>query len=146
MITVGRILAAIRRSKEYQQNGLHVELRDVCSLGQLRDIEAGRTTYIKPTILFKWMQWLELSEIECEFLVQENIRCLCRNELGVNALKVRPQLLAAVADLTALLVRGKKIKVDTVTAEITKHILPHLLQRPPYIDSIMTRISKEQNE
>lgn len=147
MIPVGKILGRIRRSKDYQQNGLHAALYDVCSLGQIRDIEAGRTKYIKPVVLFRWMEWLELNPMECEFLVQENVRCLCRDELGqCKALAVRPQLLAVMADLAALLTRGKQIGVQEVTAQITKHILPHLMQRPPYIDSIMTTISKEQNE
>lgn len=143
MIPVGKILAAIRKNKDYQQNSLHLALKDVCSLGQLRDIEAGRTQYIKPQILTKWMEWLELNEIECQFLIQENLRCLVREELSTsNMLKVRPQLLGSLADLTVLIGQNKQIDIRQVSAEITKHILPHLLKRPPYIDAIMDRINE----
>lgn len=147
MITVGKILAAIRRNKDYQQNALHAELQSVCSLGQIRDIEAGRTHYIKPKLLIVWIDWLELTELESQFLLQENIRCLYRHELqNIGVLRVKPQLLAAIADLVAMVTCGKQIELGTVVTEITKHNLPHLLRRPPYIDSIMTTISKEQNE
>lgn len=147
MITVGQILASIRRNKDYQQKELHKALSESCSLGQIRDIEAGRTPYIKPRILIKWIDWLELSELESQFLLQENIRCLFRHELkDIGILRVNPQLLGAIADLITAITGGKQVEVGTVVAELTRHNLPHLLRRPPYIDSIMTIISKEQNE
>jgi hypothetical protein len=140
MIPVGKILANIRRNKGYQQSGLVHHLRQECSVGQVRDIEVGRTKYIKPVILFKWLEWLELSPTESEYLVQENVRCLLRDQLKeVKILQVKPNLLAAVADLCAMLTRGKNLDTNLVAAEMAKHILPHLLIRPPYIDTMINK-------
>lgn len=147
MITVGRILAAIRREKEYQQSMLHKAVGHLTGIGAIRDAEAGRNPYIEPKLLAAWMEWLELTPMECEFLVQENVRCLVRSQLSANkALKVRPQLLAAISDLVALLTRGKPVEVTKITAELTRHNLPHLLIRPPYIDATIARINKESND
>ena len=140
MIPVGKILANIRRNKGYQQSGLVAHLHEDCSVGQIRDIEVGRTKYSKPVILFKWLEWLDLDPKECEYLVQENVRCLIRDQLKeVKILQVKPNLLAAVADLCAMLTKGKQIDTNLVAAELAKHILPHLLIRPPYIDTMINK-------
>lgn len=145
MIKVGRILAAIRKDKGFTQGSLIKQVKQYCSEGQIRDTEAGRTAYIAPVVLHNWLEFLELSEPECEFLIQENVRCLIRSELeAIKAFKVKPHLLAPIADLGAMITRGKLIDTTTVAAEINKHILPHLYIRPPYIDSVITRINKEQ--
>jgi len=140
MMPVGKILANIRRNKGYQQSGLVAHLHEDCSVGQIRDIEVGRTKYIKPVILFKWIEYLELSPAESEYLVQENIRCLIRDQLkDIKILQTKPNLLAAVADLCAMLTRGKQVETNLVAAELAKHILPHLLIRPPYIDTMINK-------
>lgn len=145
MIKVGKILAYIRKDKGFTQGALIKYVKDYCSEGQVRDIEAGRTAYIKPVLLLAFMEFLELNEIECEFLVQENVRCLLRDELkDISGLKNRKQLVAAIADLATMLVRARTIDTTTVAAEINKHTLPYLYKRPAYIDSILTSISKDQ--
>lgn len=145
MMKVGKILAYIRKDKGFTQGSLIKQIKQYCSEGQIRDIEAGRTAYIPPVVLNNWMEFLELSEVECEFLVQENIRCLLRDELkDIPGLKTRIQLSAAIADLASMLVRARTIDIATVATEINKHVLPYLYIRPPYIDSVITRINKEQ--
>jgi len=144
MITVGRILAAIRRDKQYQQGALHTHLKEYISLGQLRLIESGHTHYIDPVVLHKWLEWLELPPEQCEYLIQDNIRCLVRHQLSdVKLLKVKPQLLAAIADLVSLITRGKPIEIDRVVGQLTTHNLPHLLTRPAYIDTMINRVQYE---
>lgn len=141
MITVGLILANIRRNKGYQQTVLLSTLKQAASVGQIRDIEAGRTAYIKPPLLLAWMDWLELTELEREFLVQENVRCHYRHELKqVNILKAKPQLLAVFADIATLATKGANIDTTQIVAELVKHTLPHLLKRPPYVDTIMSKM------
>lgn len=145
MITVGRILAAIRRQKDFQQGMLHKHLDNLISLGGIRDIETGRIPYIEPKILVIWLEWLELAPNECEYLVQENVRCLIYHQLSeIKALKVRPMLLRAMADTVALCVRGKPIDVTKITSTMTVQNLPHLLIRPPYIDTLVSAINNKE--
>lgn len=144
MIRVGKILAYIRKHKDFKQSALIARLKEYRSEGQIRDIEAGRTAYIDPPLLFAWLEFLELQPNECEFLVQENVRCSVRSELEqIKVFKVRPQILAAIADLGALLTRGKPIEILKVIADVNKHNLPYLLIRPPYIDAVVTSINKD---
>lgn len=144
MIRVGKILAYIRKQKDFKQSALVARLNEYRSEGQIRDIEAGRTAYIDPSLLIAWLEFLELTPAECEFLVQENVRCLLRSELEqIKVFKVRPQILASIADLGALLTRGKPIEILKIVADVNKHNLPHLLVRPPYIDAVITSINKE---